>query len=368
MRTILIFIGSCAVLILNLALYIHFSCTALNILYCVSELDLENSLFYFDFSFYFDALSLTLLLLTNLIFVISVYYSLYNVKSSIFLFFNFNIFLIFLLNIIFCILDLFVFYILFEFVLLPLFFLISLWGNRLQRLRAATLFYIYTSFFSFFLLFGLFIIYMWFGSYDYIFVKSFIEFYHYSDFHLKIIWLIFFFFFIVKLPLIPFHIWLPEAHVEAPTICSVILASLILKLGGYGLMRFLLPLSHSLMIYFSSLLLIMSVLSFLYSTFIALVQVDLKKIIAYSSISHMSLFLIGISLNSYYSFIGSWLMLLAHGFVSGALFFLIGIIYVRFNTRLLKYFSGLSVFSDKINFFFFFSCLLILVFQVQLIL
>ena len=129
-------------------------------------------------------------------------------------------------------------------------------------------------------------------------------------------------------------------------------------------MRFLLPLSHSLMIYFSSLLLIMSVLSFLYSTFIALVQVDLKKIIAYSSISHMSLFLIGISLNSYYSFIGSWLMLLAHGFVSGALFFLIGIIYVRFNTRLLKYFSGLSVFSDKINFFFFFSCLLILVFQV----
>ena len=126
MRTILIFIGSCAVLILNLALYIHFSCTALNILYCVSELDLENSLFYFDFSFYFDALSLTLLLLTNLIFVISVYYSLYNVKSSIFLFFNFNIFLIFLLNIIFCILDLFVFYILFEFVLLPLFFLISL--------------------------------------------------------------------------------------------------------------------------------------------------------------------------------------------------------------------------------------------------
>jgi NADH:ubiquinone oxidoreductase subunit 4 (subunit M) len=148
---------------------------------------------------------------------------------------------------------------------------------------------------------------------------------------------------------------LPEAHVEAPTVGSVILASLLLKLGGYGIIRFLLlTLSASVNYYFLNIYLIIALLSCIYTTFIAARQVDIKKIIAYSSIAHMNLTLLGLFSNSVIGVTGAVSLMLAHGFVSGALFFSIGMLYSRFNTRLLKYYNGVTSVLPKLSIFFLF--------------
>lgn len=156
--------------------------------------------------------------------------------------------------------------------------------------------------------------------------------------------------------MVPFHIWLPEAHVEAPTSGSVILAGILLKLGGYGFIRFVLPVFPEATSYYVPLVLTMGSVSVLYSSLTTLRQVDLKKIIAYSSVAHMSLGLLGMFSLNIQGLEGSILLMIGHGLVSSALFLIVGILYDRFHTRLVRYYGGLTqvmpVFSA---FFLFFS-------------
>ena len=157
----------------------------------------------------------------------------------------------------------------------------------------------------------------------------------------KLCWFAFFLSFAVKMPLVPFHIWLPEAHCEAPTAGSVILAGILLKLGGYGFLRFSLGLFPEASAFFTPFIYTLSSFGVVYASLTTLQQVDLKKIIAYSSVGHMGLVTIGIFSSNFQGVFGSILLMFSHGITSSALFLAIGLLYERHHTRIVKYYSGL---------------------------
>nr|YP_009515519.1 NADH dehydrogenase subunit 4 [Montagnia macrospora]AVK39475.1 NADH dehydrogenase subunit 4 [Montagnia macrospora] len=253
---------------------------------------------------------------------------------------------------VFSVLDLLLFYIFFESVLIPMFLIVGIWGSRTRKIRAAYQLFLYTLVGSLLLLLGITAIYFWTGSFDLTILSTLTIPLHYQ----LILWLTFFASFAVKIPMVPFHIWLPEAHAEAPTAGSVILAGILLKLGGYGFLRFSLPLFPLASIYFSPLIFVLSLIAVVYASLTTLRQVDLKKIIAYSSVSHMGFVTIGIFSFNTQGIEGSILLMLSHGLVSSALFLCIGILYDRYTTRILKYLGGLTqVMPLFISFFFFFS-------------
>jgi NADH:ubiquinone oxidoreductase subunit 4 (subunit M) len=169
----------------------------------------------------------------------------------------------------------------------------------------------------------------------------------------KILCLFFFIAFAVKTPLFPVHIWLPEAHVEAPTVGSVILAALLLKLGIYGILRFCLNLFPNGVYELKPFFLVLCVLGCIFSSFLALSQQDIKKIIAYSSVAHMSLAVIGLLSNNIFGIIGGIILAIGHTFVSSALFILVGILYERYHSRIVDYYAGLSSILPIFSFFFF---------------
>ena len=237
---------------------------------------------------------------------------------------------------VFSVLDLLLFYVFFESVLIPMFLIIGVWGSRARKIRAAYQFFLYTLFGSVLMLLGILLIYFQTGSLD----LSVLYTTKFSESREILLWLAFFASFAVKVPMLPVHIWLPEAHVEAPTAGSVILAGILLKLGTYGFLRFSIPLFPYASIYFTPLIYTMSVIAIVYTSLTTLRQVDLKKIIAYSSVAHMNFVTIGLfSLNAQ-GVEGSVMLMLSHGLVSPALFLLVGILYDRHKTRLLKYYAG----------------------------
>ena len=293
------------------------------------------SLLNIDFSFGVDGISVFFVFLTAFLIFLCILFS----WESPFLKEHFINLLVldFLLILVFSVLDLLLFYIFFEAILIPMFLLIGFLGSRARKIRAAYLLFFYTLFGSVLMLIGLIYIYSVVGTLNLEYVIS----YKFSSQEQYWLWLAFFMSFASKIPMFPFHIWLPEAHVEAPTIGSVLLAGILLKLGVYGFLRFSLTLFPEASFYFSPLIYLLSIIGILYTSFTAIRQTDIKRIIAYSSIAHMNLVTLGIFSFNTLGLDGAILQSLSHGFVSGGMFLMIGILYDRYHTRLLFYYSGL---------------------------
>ena len=237
---------------------------------------------------------------------------------------------------VFCILDLLLFYVFFESVLLPMFLIIGVWGSRERKIRAAYQFFLYTLIGSVFMLLGILFIYFQTGTTDLQILYGT----EFSEYRQLVLWCAFFASFAVKVPMVPVHIWLPEAHVEAPTAGSVILAGILLKLGTYGFLRFSIPLFPDASAYFAPFVYTLSVLGIVYASCTTLRQIDLKKMIAYSSVAHMGFVTLGLFSLNLQGIEGSLLLMLSHGFVASALFLCVGVLYDRHKTRLVKYYGG----------------------------
>lgn len=241
------------------------------------------------------------------------------------------------LILVFSVLDLLGFYILFESILIPMFFMIGIWGSREAKIKAAFYFFFYTLIGSLLMLIAILKVYSLTGSTNIFYLQT-------LELPLslqKVLFLGFFIGFAVKVPMIPFHLWLPQAHVEAPVAGSVLLAGILLKLGGYGCIRILWTITPNAMLYYSPLVITMSVLAVVWGSWTTLRQNDMKRLIAYSSVAHMGIVTLSIFTCSLEGYIAAMLMMIAHGFVSAALFMCISILYVRHHSRILKYYRGL---------------------------
>jgi proton-translocating NADH-quinone oxidoreductase chain M len=230
-----------------------------------------------------------------------------------------------------------VFYILFEAVLIPMYLIIGFYGSRERRIRSSYMLFLYTLISSIIMFISILFIFFKLCTTDYLILKT-VQFDPLSE---KLCWFAFFLSFAVKMPLVPFHIWLPEAHCEAPTSGSVILAGILLKLGGFGFLRYSIGLFPDSSAYFTPFIFVISILGIVYASITTIQQVDLKKIIAYSSVGHMGVVTIGLFSSASQSILGSIFLMVSHGIVSGALFLCIGIVYERHHTRVIKYYSGL---------------------------
>jgi len=233
--------------------------------------------------------------------------------------------------------DLFSFYIFFESILIPMYIIIGFWGGE-RRIYSAYKFFLYTFLGSVLMLVAIIFLYQEFGT------TSIPRLLDYSlPFYIQVwLWLAFFSSFAVKIPMWPFHTWLPDAHVEAPTEGSVILAGILLKLGGYGFIRFNLSILPDASIFFTPFVYFLSVVAIVYTSFIALVQEDMKKLIAYSSVAHMGFVTLGIFSANIQGLQGAIIQMISHGIISGALFFSIGSIYNRYKTKQINFFGGLG--------------------------
>jgi proton-translocating NADH-quinone oxidoreductase chain M len=240
---------------------------------------------------------------------------------------------------VFTVLDVLFFYIFFEAVLIPMFLIVGVWGSRERKIRAAYQFFLYTLIGSVLMLLAILLIYYQVGTTD-IQVLTTVPFSYNMQ---KVLFLAFFASLAVKVPMVPAHLWLPEAHSEAPTAGSVILAGVLLKMGGYGFLRFSIPMFPDATVYFTPLVYTLSVIAVIYTSLTTLRQVDMKRIIAYSSVAHMGFVTIGMFTLNVQGLEGSMLLMLSHGIVSSALFLCVGVIYDRHKTRIIKYYSGLTV-------------------------
>lgn len=290
-----------------------------------------------NFSLGIDGISLFFVLLTTLLIPLCLLSSWDNIikrsKEYLIAFLMIESFLI----LVFCVRDLLLFYIFFESTLIPMFIIIGIWGSRERKVRASYMLFLYTLLGSVLMLLSILYVYFRVGTTDYETLLT----YNFSFNEQCFIWLAFFASFASKVPMLPVHIWLPEAHVEAPTAGSVILAGILLKLGSYGFIRYSLPLFPEASLYFTPFIFTLSVLGILYTSLTAIRQTDLKRIVAYTSVAHMNLVVIGLFSFNVIGLEGAIIQSLSHGFVSSALFLLIGVLYDRHHTKMVKYYSGL---------------------------
>lgn len=293
----------------------------------------------FNILFAVDGISLIFIILTTLLIPICILTSYESINKNIKLFLLSFLGLEIILIGVFTILDLFGFYILFEAILIPMFLIIGIYGSREQKIDAAYYFFFYTLIGSVLMLIGILYIYSISGTTDYLNLLEF----HFDPYIQKFLFLSFFASLAVKIPKFPFHIWLPQAHVEAPVSGSVILAGILIKLGGYGFIRFTLPLFPDASYFFSPLVFTLSILGVLYASLTTIRQTDLKRIIAYSSVSHMAIVTLAIFTFTAIGIEGSIFLQLAHGIVSSALFILVTVLYDRYHSRLVKYYSGVVI-------------------------
>jgi NADH-quinone oxidoreductase subunit M len=251
--------------------------------------------------------------------------------------------------------DIFLFFLAWEFELVPMYFLIAIWGSK-NRNYASMKFLLYTFFAGVFLLIGIFSLLMLTGftSFDMVDLASKISsLLPNLDLVLQVfLFSCFFICFLVKLPSVPVHTWLPDAHVEAPTPVSMLLAGILLKMGSYGLLRFGLEFFPSMTVKFAPWLALLGVINIIYAAYAALIQKDLKKLIAYSSVSHMGFILLGLGSLNTVGYSGAVFQMFSHGLVSAALFMLVGMLYERTHTRMIADFGGLAKVLPRTFYFF----------------
>ena len=294
-----------------------------------------------------DGVSILFIVLTTLITPICVISCLNSVKSRV------KEFLIAILILetfmigVFCSLDLVIFYLFFEAGLIPMFLIIGVWGGP-RKIYSAFKFFLYTLLGSVLMLVAIIAIYWITGTTDVtqIYQIKIPEKYQY------ILWLAFFSSFAVKMPMWPVHTWLPDAHVEAPTAGSVILAAILLKMAGYGFIRFSIGMFPNASEYFTPLIFILSVIAIIYTSLVALMQDDMKKLIAYSSVGHMGFVTLGIFTFTQQGMEGSLFQMISHGLISAALFLSVGVLYDRIHSRKIEDYGGVVNYLPKFSFLF----------------
>ena len=248
---------------------------------------------------------------------------------------------------VFCSLDLVVFYLFFEAGLIPMFLIIGVWGGS-RRVYSAFKFFLFTLLGSVLMLVAIITIYWITGTTDIIEIYKI----QIPKEYQNLLWLAFFSSFAVKMPMWPVHTWLPDAHVEAPTAGSVILAAILLKMAGYGFLRFSLPMFPLASEYFTPLIYTLSIIAIIYTSLVALMQEDMKKLIAYSSVAHMGYVTLGIFTFTKQGIEGSIFQMISHGLISAAFFLCVGVVYDRLHSRMISTYGGLVNYLPKYSFLF----------------
>ena len=248
---------------------------------------------------------------------------------------------------VFCSLDLVIFYLFFEAGLIPMFLIIGVWGGP-KRVYSAFKFFLYTLLGSVLMLVAIIFIYWLTGTTD---ITQIYEIKIPKEYQ-NILWLAFFSSFAVKMPMWPVHTWLPDAHVEAPTAGSVILAAILLKMAGYGFLRFSIPMFPVASEFFTPLIYSLSIVAIIYTSLVALMQDDMKKLIAYSSVAHMGYVTLGIFTFTKQGLEGGIFQMISHGLISAALFLCVGVVYDRMHSRLISSYGGLVNYLPKYSLLF----------------
>jgi len=289
-----------------------------------------------------DGISLWLVLLTTLLMPIAILSSWTAIQKRQLSYYMFLLLLLSAMIGVFVSLDLLLFYLFFEASLVPMFFLIGIWGGE-RRIYAAIKFFIYTSVGSLLMLVAIIALYYIFGTFDYTTILAALTGGQILGDDAQFwLFLAFAFAFCIKVPLFPFHTWLPDAHTEAPTAGSVILAGVLLKMGTYGLLRFNLGLFPGMARKFAPVMITLAVIGIIYGALVAMVQPDVKRLVAYSSVSHMGFVVLGLFSFTELGMQGALYQMLNHGVSTGALFLFVGFIYERRHTRQISDFGGLS--------------------------
>jgi len=300
-----------------------------------------------NFKFGIDGISILFILLTTFITPICVISGINSIKNRIKEFLIAILIMETLMIGVFCSLDLVIFYLFFEGGLIPMFIIIGIWGGE-RRVYAAFKFFLYTLLGSVLMLIAIISIFWITGTTD---VTQILETKIPAEYQ-YLLWLAFFSSFAVKLPMWPVHTWLPDAHVEAPTAGSVVLAAILLKMAGYGFMRFSIGMFPIASDYFTPLIYTLSIVAIIYTSLVALMQEDMKKLIAYSSVAHMGFVTIGIFTLTKQGVEGSIIQMLSHGLISAALFLCVGVVYDRYHSRLISSYGGLISVMPKYALFF----------------
>ncbi|MFK7761448.1 MAG: NADH-quinone oxidoreductase subunit M [Candidatus Midichloriaceae bacterium] len=337
---------------LNTAVYVAISAIQLLLgIFMWSGFDPKNPNFQFEekfiwfekwnvyYSLGIDSFSLYFILLTIFLIPICIYVGLRSAKENKTLFISLFLILESCVVGVFSAKDLILFYVFFEAFLIPMYLIIGIWGSK-NRVYASIKFFIYTLFGSILMLLAISYIFINVPTTDISELSKYLR-----DYPLdiqKLLWIAFFVSFAIKIPLWPFHTWLPDAHVEAPTSGSIILAGVLLKVGGYGLLRFNLPMFPDASIYFAEYVWWLSIIAVIYTSIVALMQTNMKKMIAYSSVAHMGYVVAGIFTFSQIGIQGAVFQMISHGLVSSALFLCVGILYEQTHTKEIEHYQGLA--------------------------
>ena len=302
---------------------------------------------FINFQLGIDGISILFILLTTFIAPICIFSGIHSIKFKIKEFLIAILVMETLMLGVFCSLDLVIFYLFFEGGLIPMFLIIGIWGGP-KRVYSAFKFFLFTLLGSVLMLIAIISIYWISGTTDVIKLLDI----RIPQEYQYLLWLAFFSSFAVKLPMWPFHTWLPDAHVEAPTAGSVILAAILLKMAGYGFMRFSIGLFPVASDYFTPLIFTLSIIAIIYTSLVALMQDDMKKLIAYSSVAHMGFVTIGIFSLTKQGLEGSIIQMMSHGLISAALFLCVGVVYDRLHSRMISSYGGLVNIMPKYAFVF----------------